>query len=418
MKILIHGINFSPELTGVGKYTGEMADWLAKSGHDVRVVTAQPYYPQWKIADGYSNSWNIEVAQGIGSLGQDEGLSGSLVIYRCPLWVPKKPSGIKRLLHLASFAFSSLPIMLRQIFWRPDLILAVAPPLLCAPQAWLVARLSGAKSWLHIQDFEVDAAFTLGILKANWIRRLFLKVERLILRHFDEVSTISAIMQEKLVVKGVEESRVVLLPNWVNCKEIYPLMRSSEYRAELGIVNKSIIALYSGTMGEKQGLDVVIEAARCFNGNSGFLFVLCGYGPAREKLVAQAHGLKNILWIPLQPTERLNELLNLADFHLLPQRKGMNDLVMPSKLLGMLASGRPVLALADNGTLVSNEVSKYGVVLSPGDVDGLVSTLLRLAKMPDERKRMGEAARTAAGKWSKETVLREFELELKKLYES
>jgi len=164
LRILIHGINYFPELTGIGKYTGEMAEWLVSRGHEVRVVTAPPYYPEWRIADGYS-AWRY----------RREARAG-VTIWRCPLWVPKKQSGKNRLLHLASFALSSLPVMLSQVFWRPDVVLVVEPPLFCMPTAWLVARLSGAKAWLHIQDFEVDAAFELGLLPQGKLQRLALSV--------------------------------------------------------------------------------------------------------------------------------------------------------------------------------------------------------------------------------------------------
>jgi len=178
VKILIHGINFAPELTGIGKYSGEMAEWLAERGHDVRVVTAPPYYPQWRIAEGYANRWGREQC-------------GNLGVYRCPLWVPARPSGLKRLLHLASFAVSSFPIMLSQCFWRPDVVMVVEPALMCAPQALLVARLSGARGWLHVQDFEVDVAFDLGMIRDGWLRKFVSGIEQWLMRRFDRISTLS-----------------------------------------------------------------------------------------------------------------------------------------------------------------------------------------------------------------------------------
>lgn len=414
MRILIHGINFSPELTGIGKYSGEMAAWLAECGHEVRVVTAPPYYPQWRVAEGYSGGWYREENISIRPFLRDKEC-GSLRVYRCPLWVPATPSGSKRLLHLASFALFSFPKMLAQIFWRPDVVLVIEPPLFCAPQAWLTARVSGAKTWLHIQDFEIDAAFDLGILRAEWLRRLVLAGERFLMGRFDRVSTVSLNMMQKLEGKKVGADRARFFPNWVDDEEIFPLSRASAYRSELDIDETACVALYSGNMGEKQGLDVVVEAARRTVGNADVLFVLCGDGSARERLVLQAKGLSNIRWLPLQPAERLNELLNLADIHLLPQRAGMGELMMPSKLLGMLASGRPVLAMAEQGTQLANEVAKCGVVLVPGDMEGLAAAIERLSLAPGERKIMGEAARIAAVKWTKNTVLGEFDVELRKL---
>ncbi|RME56373.1 colanic acid biosynthesis glycosyltransferase WcaI, partial [Candidatus Parcubacteria bacterium] len=165
MKVLIYAINYAPELTGIGKYTGEMAEWLAERGHQVRAVTAPPYYPAWKIGEGYSGRRYTREAL------------GGVEVWRCPLYVPSKPTGAKRIVHLASFALSSLPVMLRQIFWKPDMVFVVEPPLFCAPVAWIVARLSGGKCWLHVQDFEVDAAFALGLLP-KWMRKLASLAER------------------------------------------------------------------------------------------------------------------------------------------------------------------------------------------------------------------------------------------------
>ena len=158
VRILIYGLNYAPELTGIGKYTGEMAAWLAERGHEVRVVTAPPYYPAWRVREDYR-----------GKLYRTENgaKDGEPIVYRTPLYVPEKPTGIKRMVHLFSFMLGSLPVMLRQIFWQPEIVFTVEPTFFCAPLALLVARAAGAASWLHVQDFEVDAAFDLGLLPAE-----------------------------------------------------------------------------------------------------------------------------------------------------------------------------------------------------------------------------------------------------------
>ena len=154
MRILINGINFHPELTGIGKYTGEMAEWLVANGHEVRVITAPPYYPAWKTSKNYSG------------YRYKKELHGGIVVYRCPLWVPKKPGGITRIIHLISFAITSMPLVIANaLFWKPDVIFITEPPLSCAPVVLFSSWISRSKSWLHIQDFEVDAAFELGIIK-------------------------------------------------------------------------------------------------------------------------------------------------------------------------------------------------------------------------------------------------------------
>jgi Glycosyltransferase len=403
MRILIVGINYAPELTGIGKYTGEMAEWLATHGHEVRVVTAPPYYPEWRVGNAYS-AWRYH----------HEELNG-VNIWRCPLWVPAKPSGLKRLIHLASFALSSFPVMLGQLFWKPDVVMAIEPPLMCAPASLLVSRFAGAKAWLHIQDFEVDAAFGLGILKSEMLRKVVLHVERGLMRSFDRVSTISHKMLEKLIEKGVESDKAVSFPNWADLATIFPLEQGSLLRKELAIPADKIVALYSGNMGEKQGLEIVLEAANRLVTNLEIQFVLCGDGATKAKLFDAYGHLPNVVWLPLQPVERLNDLLNMADIHLLPQRADVADLVMPSKLTGMLASGKPVLATAHAGTQVAQVVASCGKVVEPGDAQGVVQGLLELLHSPQERTMFGTAARQAAHAWDKTNVLRNFEEQLHSL---
>lgn len=400
MKILVYGINFAPELTGIGKYTGEMAAWLTSRGHEVRVVTAPPYYPAWKVGDGYSaTKW---------TQGQWQGAS----VWRCPVWVPAKPGGLKRLIHLASFALSSLPVMLRQIIWRADVVWVVEPALFCAPTACLVARLGGAKAWLHVQDFEVDAAFELGLLRGRRIRKLVEGCERWLLRRFDVVSTISNRMMDKLLAKGVAPERAVLAPNWVDISAISPRPEAaghSPYRAELGIPVDAVVALYSGNMGAKQGLEILAEIARLDEISAvgevqrlPIVFVFCGGGAGRAGLQAMCAGLKHVYFLPLQPLERLNDLLAMADIHLLPQRADAADLVMPSKLTGMLASGRPVVATALTTTELAQVVlgtgpdAQCGLVVPPENAALLLAAVQKLAYDPPARKRMGAAGRAYA----------------------
>jgi colanic acid biosynthesis glycosyl transferase WcaI len=402
VRILIHGINFHPETAGVGKYTGEMAHWLAAAGHEVRVVTAPPSFPQWRVTAGYC-SWRYDWQQ---LPSQPE----KLKICRCPTWVPKNPDGLKRLLHLASFALSSLPVMLWQVLWRPDLVLLIEPTFCCAPQGLLTARLAGATAWLHVQDFEVDAAFELGDITSTRGRILAHALERWLLRKFDRVSAISGQMVSRLLLKGVDQSRCVHFPNWVDTGAIFPLPNPSSFRQELGIAENVIVALYSGSMGKKQGLDLLVDTARQLLHRSDLRFVFCGDGSYRQVFVEKAKGLSNVTILPFQPSERLNDLLNLADIHLLPQRAGAADLVMPSKLTGMLASGRPVLATATPGTELASAVLGHGIVVPPGDLDAFVSALLELAANSDLRLTLGQEARTyAVSHLNRDQILHRFE---------
>ena len=166
------------------------------------------------------------------------------------------------------------------------------------------------------------------------------------------------------------------------------------------------VLLYSGNMGKKQGLELVIAAAKRLCGRKDLFFVLCGDGVVRAELEHLSVECSNILFLPLQPIRKLNELLNMADVHLLPQRAGAEDLVMPSKLTNMLASGRPVIATARSGSQVESVVSKTGGVVEPGDLDGFVKTIEKFADDPALRRRLGQKGREyAAQHLGKENIL-------------
>lgn len=407
LRILLYGLNYAPELTGIGKYSGELAAWLAQRGHEVRVVTAPPYYPAWRIDAAYrATSYRLERRP------------GEPTVFRVPLWVPARPTGLKRMLHLLSFAVSSAPVLLLQPLWQPDVVINVEPAFFSAPLAWLLARFCGAKAWLHVQDFEVDAAFELGLLPVGGVVQRFAKLfEEGFTRRFDRVSSISLSMVARLAKKGVPEGRRVLFLNWVTLDkdaagDHLASGAGSTLRSELGLVGR-IVVLYSGNLGTKQGLDLLAPLARSLADEEEIVFLFCGDGAYRAELERQVEGFTNVMLLPLQPAERLGALLRTADLHLLPQRAGAADLVMPSKLAGMLASGRPVLATAEPGTEVARAVQGRGAIAPPGDLAALRAALLALAYDRDQREQLGRAARAyAVSHFGKEQVLLQFEAEL------
>lgn len=431
LRILLYGLNYAPELTGIGKYSGELGAWLARRGHEVRVVTAPPYYPAWRIDEAYrATSYRLEQAP------------GAPTVFRVPLWVPARPTGVKRIVHLLSFAVSSAPVLMLQPLWQPDVVLNVEPAFFSAPLAWMLARFCGAKAWLHVQDFEVDAAFELGLLpQGGPVQGLARLLEEGLTRRFDRVSSISPLMVARLGSKGIPEARRVLFPNWVtldepqrnpdepqtNLDDVSSLAPTDTLRQELGLTGE-LVVLYSGNMGAKQGLDLLAPLVRSLAGTAQvagragvaadqrLVFLFCGDGAYRPQLEREVEGLANVRLLPLQPAERLGALLRTADIHLLPQRAGAADLVLPSKLAGMLASGRPVLATAAPGTEIGRTVEGRGLVVPPGDPAALRTGLLRLASDPGLRQRLGDAARAyAVEHLGKEQVLRRFEAELFRL---
>lgn len=406
MRIVIYGLNYLPEPVGIGKYTGELALWLATRGHKVHIVTAQPYFPCWRVGN---DDRSVRNRYGRSS-------RAGVQVWRCPLWVPRRPSGLTRLLHLASFALTSLPPLLAQRRWRPDVVFTVAPAFFCCPGARLLIRLCGAgcRGWLHIQDFELDAAFELGLLQGAWLRGLAERWERRTLRGFDRVSTISGAMVRRACQKGVEPERAVLLPNWVDLEAIRPQgpaeRSTNPYRQELGLPEGSLVLQYSGSMNKKQGLDQLVAVIRQLADVPNLIWLLAGEGPSKGALAEATAAMDNVRLLPLQPAERLNDWLNLADVHLLPQKAGAADLVLPSKVLGILASGRPVVAGTPASSELGELVERAGLRVEPEDPGAFAAALRRLVADPDLRRRLGVQARQLAEeRFGREAVLGDLE---------
>lgn len=402
MRILFCGINYAPDLIGVAKYNTELCESLAARGHEVRVVTAPPYYPDWSVPDDYRSLWyNVEARNGID-------------VTRSPIYVPNRPSGSRRLLHHMSFLVSSAaPLIAKAVRWRPDIVFTVAPSLLSAPMAVLAAKAIGVPSWLHIQDLEIDAAFELGLLRNNHLRRMMLGIERKILRAFDRVSTISPQMRHRLENKGVAAERLLEIRNWTDLGAIVPGQTDTRLRAKLGLKPTDIVVLYSGAMSEKQGLELIVAAAKATReSNPSVHYILCGNGPQRDELARLARGLPNTHFIDLQPVELFAELLNTADIHCMPQKAKAADLVLPSKLSGMLASGRPIIVMADPGTGIALETEDAGLVIPPGDADALAVAVKTLAENESLRRRLGAAGRLRAEQqWDRSAVISSIEEE-------
>jgi colanic acid biosynthesis glycosyl transferase WcaI len=401
MRILVYGINYSPELTGIGKYTGEMVEWMARQGHDVRVITAPPYYPEWKVGEPYSAwRWRRE--------------EGAATVWRCPLYVPKTPTTLKRLIHLGSFALSSFFPLMAQRRWKPDRIIGVVPTLFCTPGMRLLAKLSGARTVLHIQDYEVDAMLGLGMAgkgKGGRVARLASAFERSGLLNVDNVSTISRSMMNKAQEKGVPAERVIFFPNWSEVARFRDVTDADalQLRQQLGLPADKKIILYSGNIGEKQGLESVIDAADRLR-DQPWLFVIVGQGGGKARLekMARDRGLSNVIFHPLQSYDALPALLKLADCHLVIQKRGAADAVLPSKLTNILAVGGNAVITAERHTELGqlcDTCPGIAVCVEPESVDALIDGIGQALLMPKSNTVAREYAERTL---EKENVLSQF----------
>lgn len=384
-RILMYAMNYAPELTGCGRYTGEVGEELARRGAIVTVVTTPPHYPGWRIQPGHANRYAV-------------GMQAGARVIRCPAYLRDRMGGVHRMIAPVAFALSSLPVVLWQLLARrQDLLVCVEPTLFAAPAALVAARLRGVPALLHVQDLEVDAAFEVGHLRPpTWLKRLAYAAERGVMRGFDVVVTISEGMRTRLLGKGLDSARVALVRNWVDLDHIRPLADPLAYRTVIDVPRDRFVVLYSGNLGPKQGLDTLCQAAAQLAGESDVLFVIAGDGPERERLLRDYGHLPNLIFRPLQPEAKLGAFLNMADVHLIPQLAGATDFALPSKLAGILASGRPLIVMAGAEQEIARFVGTSAVVIAAEDVARLVAAIetVRIGEDPRRRTARLELATT------------------------
>lgn len=404
MKIIIITINYNPEITGIGKYTTELAEWLGKKGHKVKVITAIPYYPEWKIKNGFKQKYYKTI-------------ENQVTIYRCPLYIPEHPSILKRLLYLFSFFITSLPVTLLQICWKPDIVLITEPPFFCVPSALFVAWVCKAKTWLHIMDLEFDILHKTARKKIGPVQSKLKKIEQFFNGKFDRISTISDMMRSKVVQNNFCSSKTFLFPNWVDTESVSPENVLVDFKKEWNINKDTFTILYSGTIGKKQGIEIVVDVAERFKNDKEVLFVIVGDGVGKKKLVnlVEKKQLQNIVFKPFQTAEMLPSLLNSVDLHLIIQKKSFADLVLPSKLITILSVGGISVLTAEPETelgklVLSNQDT--AILCEPENPEALYRCIQDIKINKNLQERIKVAARKyALENFDKEHVLEKFERE-------
>ncbi|BET68295.1 WcaI family glycosyltransferase [Opitutales bacterium ASA1] len=409
MNIVVWGINYAPEQTGIAPYNTGLCEYLVASGHAVRMLTTFAYYPEWrKTAVDRNRIYRTDTLNGV-------------TVYRCWHYVPPRPTALKRMLHEASFVATSF---LRVLFApAADVVIVVSPPLLLGFAASLLRLLRRSPYVFHVQDMQPDAAVMLGLLKRGILTRILYGFERWAQRHAALVSGITPGMLRMFTMKGVRADRLVLFPNWMPETNAVP-PEASRFRREHGVSSDEFLAVYSGNLGKKQGLNVILDAAARLkdgldgvgSGSGKIRFVIAGDGVEKPALTARIarERLDNVLLLPLQPRESYRCLLADANVCLVTQQPGSGALFFPSKLLDILAHAKPVVAVADRGGELESAVLEghFGWVVPPGSPDELANTLLQAAT---DRAALTIAARSGAhwvGRFERERVLDRFETAL------
>ena len=404
MRVIVWGINYTPEVTGIAPYNVMLCEFLRSEGHDVEMVTTFPYYPMWR-----------KRAEDRGALYRTHKIDG-VPVHRCWHYVPAQVSSAKRILHEGTFVATSLLRVLS--LPRADAYVVVSPPLLLGAAASLVSRVKGAPFLFHVQDLQPDAAVGLGMLRTGSFTKALYALERLAYRNAARVSGIGAGMLQAFRDKGVPESKLVYFPNGIELPKPEDIPEPGAFRALHGFGADEFLAIYSGNLGVKQGLGVLIEAAG-FLKDTGIRIVICGDGAARATLEAQVRqrNLQNVTMLPLQDASMYANLLVDADVCLITQMAGSGSAFFPSKLLSALAFGKPIVSVADDDSALAVATAEggFGVNVSPNEAEALAIVLRNLAANRAQLQQFSEAGRAFVSQFETATVLRKFVEELKQI---
>ena len=345
---------------------------LVRQGHEVTVVTAYP-----TILTGASTRPSQLALV-------DRDLAGRP---RHPLpasGICPHPPPHTRILHLLSFAPSSAPAVLyAALRHRPETLFVVEPTSLrrrwaCQPPACLAAE-----AWLHVQDIQLGAALNVGLIGDNKLSRLARRIYRHILTRYDRVTTLSNPDLTALAAMGRLESQIGLFPNWVDVEK-YRYVDSSKMRAQLGIGPDEFVALYAGAMGEKQGVESLLDVAKLLEQESHIRVILCGDGPARHSIEARVNDHRNIIMLEPLSENDFPTLLSMANCHLLPQKSGITHFVMPSKVGPIMAIGGVIIAQADRDCELRSVLRDTGIIVGAESTDEMAAAIKALSKSPPE----------------------------------
>ena len=378
-RVLFLNRSFWPDREATGQFLTELCDDLSID-HEVTVVAG----PSYQTKDGNSRGlrlWSRE-------------RRGRVTIIRT--WGTRfsKSNLAGRLVNLGTYYLLAAIVAYR--LPRPDVIVAETDPPLLGALAAVLKRRWGCRLVYNVRDLYPDIAEVTDGVRSPFLLDLLRRGNDYAYERADLIVTLGRDMARRIVDKGVPTEKVVVVPDWVDCGRIGPLA-SNPFRRSFG--NKFVV-MYSGNIGLSQQLELVLEAAGRLRDDDRILFALIGEGARKNWLEerARAMGLKNVRFLPYQPLENLGESLSAADLHLIPLAPGVAGCLVPSKIYGILAAGRPFIAMMEDSAEVAQIArdNAVGFVVRPGDVDALVGAIREGVDAPERLRQMGLRARRLA----------------------
>ncbi|MEV7404430.1 glycosyltransferase [Streptomyces sp. NPDC091267] len=370
-RLLVVSTNYAPELTGIGPYATQLAEHWAASGAETHVLTGMPHYPSWRTEPAYRGVWRAE-----------EERSG-VHVHRRRHYVPPRQSALRRAAFEASLLAHGLaaPPSL-----RPDAVISQMPSLAGGVVGARLARRHRVPYIPVVQDLMGAAAAQSGIRGGGRAAAVASRAEQYALRAASLVGVIHESFIPRVTAYGVDPGRIRLVPNWSHVQA--PSADRAATRARLGWRDCTPVVLHSGNMGLKQGLEVLVDAARLA---PEIRVVLMGDGNQRDALLARAAGLPNLDILPPADAAEFTDILAAADVLAVTQRASVLDMSVPSKLTSYFVSGRPVVASVADGGGTAQEVQRSGagLLVAPEDPAAVLAAVRKLVEQPAAADELG-----------------------------
>jgi len=401
LRLIVLCPHFEPDMAPTGVVMTRIVHELAARGHELHVVTSLPWYRKHQVETGWAGAlWRVEKTNW-GSISRVQPFAGQT-----------KSNLLRRAIGFILFSyFVGVRALFAGRFWRRvDGVLAMSPPLTLGLIGWHTKLFRGGKLVFNIQDVFPDAAVETGaisnqrvIAAASWLERIsYQRSDSVVLLSDDLANNVQRKLDQKF------HKRIKVIPNFVDTQAIVPTSRLTNYRRELGI-DESLVVMYAGNVGFSQSLELMIEAARML---PDVVFVINGEGAARKSLEAKAQNLKNVKFGDYQDASRLSEVLATGDLHVVPLRRGLGSVSVPSKTYSILAAGRPICASIDSDTEVPRilAAANAGVCVEPDNQEAFVSAITAMISDRKSLEELGASGRKwVEGHASAQSVAQRYE---------
>lgn len=379
MRVLLLTPHYPPEIRSVSRLMAELAEDLRHAGHQVSVVA--PFPPEYSAGP-----------EGVRGLPARERVEGIEIVRVWTMPFVNTAPWLRALTHF-TLAGSLVAGALR--LGRHDAVIAYSPPLTIGLACAALRRLWGAPFILNVQDIYPQALIDLGLARQRAVVALLRWIEQYSYRRAAAITVHSSGNRDLLRERGLDPAKLHVVPNWVDTSAIRPGIRTNGFRGELGLRDEFVV-LFAGVLGYAQDLDVILEAAQALRDLPDVVFIVAGEGVRKAQAVkrADALGLRNVRFLPFQPLEAYPRLVAMSDVCLVTLQKTVTTPVVPSKIMTIMAAGRPIVATLGRGDAAEIiAASGGGICTSPGDAAALAEAIRTFYRDPERRLQSGEAGR-------------------------